>query len=437
MSNEYNQTKKASAFDKVIGYETIKKELFQICDMIHHREKYTKIGASLPKGLLLHGKPGLGKTLLSNAFIEESGIPAYTLRRNKGEGDFIAEISDTFAKAKENAPCIVFLDDMDKYANEDDRHKDAEEYVAVQAGIDEVAGKEVFVIATANDIDKLPASLVRSGRFDRTVAVRTPDEEDAEKIIQYYLSDKKVSSEVNFEDLSKMIRYSSCAELETMLNEAAISAAYQGKEEIEMSDLVGVVLRQQYNTSDETFSITDEDEARRTAIHEAGHLVCSEVLCPGSVGLASIRPSKRNFRMDGFIHRCKELDRRPHFILISLASKAAVELYYADHVASGCYQDLKKAAGYIDDGVAENATVGFGMFNIQGHRCDTSESMNSRREAVVGALMEQYLLKARDIILKNKAFLELVADELVQKGTLLFSDIQRIKSSVTITPVAV
>ena len=437
MSNENNQTKKASAFDKVIGYETIKKELFQICDMIHHKEKYKKIGASLPKGLILYGNPGLGKTLLSTAFIEESGIPSYTIRRNKGEGDFIAEIADTFAKAKENAPCIVFLDDLDKFANEDEKHRDAKEYVAVQAGIDDVAQQEVFVIATANDMDKLPESLVRSGRFDRTIEIEKPDEEDAEKIIKYYLSNKPVSPSVNFEDLSKMIRYSSCAELETILNEAAIIAAYSGNEQIEMNDLVSAVLRQQYDSPDEAFTVTDDDEARRTAIHEAGHLVCSEVLCPESVGLASIRPNGRSHGTGGFIYRCKDLRRRPHFILVALASKAAVELYYADHVAAGCSSDLKRAAGLLREGILESATSGFGMINGQFRPGECSESLSARREAVVSALLEQYFLKSKDIMIKNRSFLEKIADELVQKGTLLYSDIHRIKESVTITPVAV
>ena len=132
-----------NAFDKVIGYETIKNELRQICDMIHNKEVYEKLGAKLPKGILLYGEPGLGKSLMAKCFIEESGLKAYVVRRNKSNDDFIGEITDIFRKAKENAPSIVLLDDMDKFANEDSVHCDAEEYVAVQAGIDEV--KEILV----------------------------------------------------------------------------------------------------------------------------------------------------------------------------------------------------------------------------------------------------------------------------------------------------
>ena len=124
-----------SAFDKVIGYETIKIELLQICDMIHNREIYEELGAKLPQGILLYGDPGLGKTLMAKSFIEESVLKAYIVRRNKGNDDFIGDITDTFRKAKGNTPCVIFLDDMDKFANEDSNHHDAEEYVAVQSYI--------------------------------------------------------------------------------------------------------------------------------------------------------------------------------------------------------------------------------------------------------------------------------------------------------------
>ena len=145
-----------SAFDKVIGYEPIKEELMQICDMIQNREVYEKLGARLPQGILLHGGPGVGKTVMARCFVEESGLESYVLRRNRGSGDFIKHIADTFEKARENQPCVVVMDDMDKFTNEDSSHQDAEEYVAVQACIDEVRDSGVTVIATVNDIDKLP-----------------------------------------------------------------------------------------------------------------------------------------------------------------------------------------------------------------------------------------------------------------------------------------
>ena len=179
-----------NAFDKVIGYETIKNELLQICDMIHNREIYEELGAKLPQGILLYGEPGLGKTLMAKCFIEESGLTAYTVRRNKGNDDFIGDITDIFQQAKENAPCIIFLDDMDKFANGDARHPDTEEYVTVQSCIDEVKSKNVFVLATANNIRCLPHSLLRAGRFDRKIAVGAPDIRGRQEILTLHSKNK-------------------------------------------------------------------------------------------------------------------------------------------------------------------------------------------------------------------------------------------------------
>ena len=423
-----------SAFDRIIGYQTIKEELLQICDMIHNREIYENLGAKLPQGILLYGDPGLGKSLMTKSFIAESGLPAYIVRRDKGSDDFIGKITETFEKAKENAPAIVLLDDMDKFANEDDRHIDAEEYVAVQAGIDEVKGCNVFVFATVNEIRKLPRSLIRSGRFDRKIEVNSPTDRDAEEIIKYYLGQKKVSDNVNMNDLVKMVSYGSCAELETILNEAAIGAAYARKEKIEMDDLVKSVLRMQYDAPD-NFTKKSSDALKEIALHEAGHLVVSEVLTPGSVGLASLRTAGRD-STGGFIHRCLPVRRRAHHILISLAGKAAVELYYSGTCASGCHGDIAKAASNIRDAISENGTCGFGMIDVANHRFpESSESFNSRNESVVHAELERYMFKAREILIKNRDFLEKAAQMLSEKETLLYSDIKMLRESIKIIEV--
>lgn len=420
-----------SAFDRIIGYQTIKEELLQICDMIHNREIYENLGAKLPQGILLYGDPGLGKSLMAKSFITESGLPAYIVRRDKGSDDFIGKITDTFEKAKKNAPAIVLLDDMDKFANEDDRHIDAEEYVAVQAGIDEVKGCNVFVFATVNEIRKLPRSLIRSGRFDRKIEVNSPTDRDAEEIIKYYLAEKKVSDNVNMDDLVKMVSYGSCAELETILNEAAIGAA---KEKIEMDDLVKSVLRMQYDAPD-NFTKKSSDALKEIALHEAGHLVVSEILTPGSVGLASLRTAGRD-STGGFIHRCMPVTRRAHHILISLAGKAAVELYYSGVCASGCQSDIRKAADNIRDAISESGTGGFGMIDVANHRFpESSESFNSRNESVVHAELERYMFKAREILIKNRDFLEKAAQMLSEKETLLYSDIRKLRESIKITEV--
>lgn len=423
-------------FDKVIGYETIKKELLQVCDMICNKEEYAKLGANLPRGILLYGAPGLGKTLMAKCFIKESGLRSYTVRRNKGTDDFVGEITDTFKRAKENAPSIVFLDDMDKYANEDEKHCDAETYVAVQSGIDEVRDADVFVLATANDIRKLPNSLTRFGRFDRKIEVCSPTEKDASEIIKYYLKGKKVSEDVDMEDVTRMISYSSCAELETILNEAAIGAAYERHDAITMNDIIKAVLRTQYEAPDIYTKMSRED-LKKIALHEAGHMVVCEVLEPGSVGLVSIKTSGRD-KTGGFMRKCKELTCRRHHILAALAGKAAVELYYSDICASGCQSDISKAIYDIRIAISESGTCGLGALDVATRRSpDASENLNSRTETIVHAELERYMLKARDIILKNRMFLETATELLLEKETLLYSDIQSLRESMAIVEVAV
>ena len=321
-----------NAFDKVIGYKATKRELLPLCDMLRNREIYEEMGARLPHGLLLYGDPGLGKTLLARCFVEESGLHAITVRRDKGGDAFIDGITQAFASAKTKAPSIVLLDDMDKFANEDDTHCDAPEYAAVQAGIDDVKDTGVFVIATANDIRKLPSSLRRSGRFDRKIGLQAPTASDAEEIITHYLKTKQVSDSVNMEDLTRMMRYNSCAELETILNEAAVRAAFARKTGIDMEDMVSVVLKQQYGAQEDMPRVSDE-VIEKVALHEAGHLVVCEALCPGSVGFASLLPSDEN-RCGGFIHCCKGASDSQSAI-IALGGKAAVETRYAGQVADG------------------------------------------------------------------------------------------------------
>ena len=396
--------------------------------MIRNRKHYEALGAKLPQGVLLYGEPGLGKTLMANCFIEECGLESYTIRRNKGKDSFIEEITNTFRWAKANAPAIVFLDDLDKFANEDNYRRDAEEYIAVQAGIDEVKGYSVFVLATANDIDKLPTSLKRSGRFDRRTEVCAPSRKEATEIIRYYLKDKKVAEDICVEDISMMIQYSSCAELETILNEAAIRAAYERKSSIDMKDLVRAVLAVEYEAP-EDYSRVPEAKKRRVAVHEAGHMVISEVLCPGSVGMVSLR-AQGSESIGGFTRRCTEMEDISHYVLVFLGGKAASELHYADGAADGCYADLEEAAEEIRRDVSYGAKYGLSLLNMKNRfSSEISDELNAKTEAVVHAELERLFYQARSILLKNWNFLQKTVDALMEKETLLYSDIRALREA--------
>lgn len=179
-------------FEKVIGYASVKLELERICDLMKNQEKYHKLGVKTPKGLLIYGEPGVGKTLISNCFVEASGRKCFICKKDEPDGDFVKKIKKIFDDAKQNEPSIVLLDDIDKYANEDEKHKNAEEFITVQSCIDDVKNNEVFVLATANDLDNLPNSLLRVGRFDKQIKMYNPTGEDAVAIINYYLNQKKL-----------------------------------------------------------------------------------------------------------------------------------------------------------------------------------------------------------------------------------------------------
>ena len=170
-----------SAFDKIIGYDHIKAELMQISDMIHHPEVYAALDAKLPQGLLLSGAPGLGKTLMATALMEDSGLPCFTVRRSQSEDEFLKQLAHTFDEAAEAAPTMLLLDDMDKFSSDE---FSTAAFTAVQSCIDKVQEKQVFVIATVNNVKELPDSLLRCGRFDRQIEVQRPNCTDGEQIIR-------------------------------------------------------------------------------------------------------------------------------------------------------------------------------------------------------------------------------------------------------------
>ncbi len=416
-----------SAFDKVIGYRKAKEELSQILDMFKHSEIYKEMGAKLPHGVLLYGAPGMGKTLLASSFIEEAGVKTFTVKGMKGKNAILKDIADAFESAKNEGKAILFFDDMDKFSSSQSREVDDPVFVAIQSGIDSVKNKDILVVATANNIDKLPSSLRRNGRFDCKLHIATPGREDAAKIVEYYLRKRKVDPNANYDDIAKMINYSSCADLDKIVNKGAIIAAYKRKGCVETEDIVEAYLGDAYDLDD--WEEKSLEERMSTSLHEAGHCVVSEVIKRGSVGLVSVRTR------DGFTKRCLALIRRPQQVLISLAGKVACELYDKGRVASGCYYDLKTATEFIREGLINSGTNGTSLLYPGDSSVHSlSDAYKDRVIGGINAEMERYLFLCKDILIKNKGFLFALRNELVEKGTLLHSDIQRIRSSFEVIP---
>lgn len=414
------------AFDKIIGYESVKDELNKICDMVHNKDRYEKLGARLPKGVLFAGNPGLGKTIMAKALIKETGLPSFSLRRSKGGDEFVDLITEAFEKAKEKAPSIVFLDDMDKFGNEDGRHTDCEEFVAVQAAMDESQNEGVLVVATVNEKHKLPDSLIRPGRFDWQLNLHPPIGNDSKAIIEYYLSKKALSKDINFDDINKMFTYKSCAELEALVNEAAIHAGYEQKKELDMDDFVFAVLRHTYNSPETLHSVNDYEKKKR-AIHEAGHTVVSELLQPGSVGLTSIR-CRGGRGSGGFMHTCKNPKDYKQSVMVGLAGKCAVELFLSNTTESGATSDLKNTIEILREQLEDHGGFGSATLEVCGY--STSNSYKVGEEAIIHTELERYSSIVKDLLLKNRAFLDRIVDAMLKKETLLHSDIQRIRKEV-------
>ena len=256
-------------FKSIIGYGAIKLELSRILDQLVNPDKYAVLGVTEPHGLLLHGVPGVGKSTLANAVVEGTGRKVFICRKDKSNGDFVNNIVHIFDEAAESAPSVVLLDDLDKFANEDERRRDAEEFVTVQACIDKVKDKRVFVVATANNIHKLPDSLIRAGRFDHVLELRCPTGVDAEDIIAYYLSQKTFVSDMDVKLISRLLEGRSCAELETVINQAGTYAAFDGRRKVEMKDMIKAILRIVFKAPE---SFDDNAAALPiVACHEAGH----------------------------------------------------------------------------------------------------------------------------------------------------------------------
>lgn len=417
-------------FDKIIGYETIKQELMQISDVLKNSEAYVKLGVKPPCGLLLYGDPGVGKSLMASALIEASGRKAFTCRKDKPDGEFINQITATFEAAKAEAPSIVFLDDMDKFANGDEDHPDAEEYVTVQSCIDDCKGTDIFVLATVNNMRSLPRSLRRVGRFDRTIEVENPSGKDAEKIIAHYISGKKFVGNIDARTIARLMNGRSCAELETVINEAGVYAGYERSSEITMDHFMKAILHTVFDVPNGQLSAFSSEkkgnpELKHIAYHEAGHAVIGEVIDPGSITLVSAYA--REGEQGGFTH-CWEaedvraLERAERHIIQALGGAAATEQLFGSFDA-GCAADLDQAFSTVWDLVTNNCTCGFHL-HCNGR---DSEELRAKQEQAVAAEVERYYRRAKDILAQNKDLLEGIAQGLLQKGVLTDADIAEIR----------
>lgn len=403
-------------FNSIIGYDGIKERLYEILNVLNNPSKFEKLGAQLPKGLLLKGLPGVGKTVLAEAFIKASKRKAYRVVQNSSEDEFIKELTKTFEEAKANVPSIIFLDDMDKYQ---ENKEDEKPFNVLQSLIDSVNKDDVYIVATINFSGTIPDSLLRDGRFDERIEVDIPDNKDAAKLVMHFLEGRPCAKDINPNDVAALYSFHTCAQIKHVINRASIKAAYAGRDVITIDDFINSFFNP--DEKEDLASAYSERFRNETAYHEAGHLLVTEACVKGSVGFVTIKKTRT---IDGTCRLMKELNRRPYIILSSLGGKAAAEMKFG-RLASGASEDLEKAGQVALDGLADNGSGGFNFLNI--HNYDEETINGIGQNYAVTFELEQFLRKTKEIVALNMPFLDAAAGELLKKGYLLASEISALE----------
>ena len=343
--------------EKVIGYDSIKETLRQIADVLKRPEAYKEKGVSMPRGLLMESAPGLGKSLMASILMEESGRKSFVFRRINEGNTFLGEMKDIFDVAKEEAPSILLLEELNLYVESNSPY--APEWACLQACIDETSDADIFVIATTNDTRYMPQSLLRPGRFDYILNLNPPLGKTAENIVSYYLRDKNLAKDVQISDIVKAMPQVSCATLETVMNLAAINSVYRDHAHVQKEDIIDALLKVVYNLRKADCE-EDPQEHQMIAVHEAAHAVVGEVLHSGSIGIITIRGSHGAIggMESGFAVYAKSEEEFQDEIIKTLAGKAGTALIYGimDIRAAA---DIKKADQLLDIWLCHFAGGGF------------------------------------------------------------------------------
>lgn len=413
--------------EKVIGYDSIKETLRQIADVLKRTEAYKEKGVSMPRGLLMESAPGLGKSLMASILMEESGRKSFVFRRINEGNTFLGEMKDIFDVAKEEAPSILLLEDLNLYVESNSPY--APEWACLQACIDETSDADIFVIATTNDTRYMPQSLLRPGRFDYILNLNPPLGKTAENIVSYYLRDKNLAKDVQISDIVKAMPQVSCATLETVMNLAAINSVYRDHAHVQKEDIIDALLKVVYNLRKADCE-EDPQEHQMIAVHEAAHAVVGEVLHSGSIGIITIRGSHGAIggMESGFAVYAKSEEEFQDEIIKTLAGKAGTALIYGimDIRAAA---DIKKADQLLDIWLCHFAGGGFSGVEPGENRL--SEPRLSYNEAIKSAKLEELYRRSYKILYDNRDFLLAVQKELLEHETLLNSDLAKIRESCT------
>ena len=347
-------------FHDVAGLEEEKEELEEVVDFLRQPQKYTSVGARIPKGLLLVGPPGTGKTLLAKAVAGEAGVPFFSISGSDFVEMFVgvgaSRVRDLFEDAKKNSPCIVFIDEIDAVARRrgtgmggghDEREQTLNQLLVEMDGFGVNEG--IIVMAATNRVDILDPAILRPGRFDRKVTVGRPDVKGRQEILKVHCKEKPLSDDVDLERVARTTAGFTGADLENLMNEAAIITAKDGRRFVRQEDIDKAFVKVGIGAEKKSKVISEKDK-KITAYHEAGHSILFHVLPDvGPVHTVSIIPTGNG--AGGYTMPLPEKDemymtkgRMLQHIMVALGGRIAEELIF-DDITTGASQDIKQATG--------------------------------------------------------------------------------------------
>jgi cell division protease FtsH len=429
--------------NEVAGLKEEKEELEEIVEFLKEPGKFTKVGARIPKGVLLEGAPGTGKTLLAKAIAGEANVPFFSISGSDFVEMFVgvgaSRVRDMFAEAKRHAPCIIFIDEIDAVARRrgtgmggghDEREQTLNQLLVEMDGFGINEG--IIVMAATNRVDILDPAILRPGRFDRKISVARPDVGGRQDILNVHAKNKPLADDVDLEQIAQTTAGFTGADLENLLNEAAINAAMDKRVFIKQEDIKKAFIKVGIGSEKKSRVISDK-EKKITAYHEAGHAILFHVLPNvGPVYTVSIIPT--GLGAAGYTMPLPEKDEMfttksemKEDIMVSLGGRIAEEIIF-DDITTGAYSDIKKATQRARSmvtryGMSEN----IGIINYDNdddevfigrdlaHAKSHSESISGEIDREVKTIIDECYRKAKEIILEHEKVLHSCAELLLKK----------------------